>query len=156
MDSYAEKAAGLFPQGYNCAQSVFCAFCDVHGMDPETARRISSSFGGGVGRLREICGAVSGACMVLGMLYGGYDRHDLQAKAAHYVMIQDLAARFRESFGALTCREILGLPPGPSDPVPEPHDPAHMAGRPCPGCIARAAELLEALLREQGALPENK
>ena len=155
MGSFAEKAAGLFPQGYNCAQSVFCAFCGVHGMDLDTARRVSSSFGGGMGRLREVCGALSGAFMVIGMLYGGYDGHDIQAKAEHYRMVQGLAARFRETYGALTCREILHLPPGPSDPVPEPHDPARMAGRPCPGCIARAAELLEELLREQGALPQE-
>ena len=156
METHAEKAKALFLEGYNCAQSVFCAFGDVHGMDPDTARRVSSSLGGGMGRLREVCGALSGAFLVIGMLYGGYPGGDLEAKTRHYTMIQELASRFRESYGTILCRDILGLPPGPSDPRPEPHSPDYLARRPCPGCIARAAALLDEYLAELRAAEDAK
>ncbi len=149
METHAEKAGKLFAAGHNCAQSVFCAFGDVHGLEPELARRISSSFGGGMGRLREVCGALSGIFMVIGVLYGGYDGNDLAAKSRHYAIIQELAGKFRAKYGTLLCRDILGLPEGTSKPEPEPHDPAYLARRPCPGCIACAADILDEFLKEQ-------
>ncbi|MBQ9127074.1 MAG: C_GCAxxG_C_C family protein, partial [Thermoguttaceae bacterium] len=97
----AVKARALFEQGYNCAQAVFLAFLDETGLDEKTAARISSSFGGGMGRLREVCGAVSGMFLVLGTLRGADDPKDSETKTAQYRDIQELARRFRESNGSI-------------------------------------------------------
>ena len=101
--THQEKARQNFLNGYNCAQAVFCAFCDVTGMDEREALRLSSSFGGGMGRLREVCGAVSGMFMAAGLLYGYDDLEDKSLKAAHYARIQDLAARFSSQKKSLIC-----------------------------------------------------
>ena len=107
MSNHRERATALFQEGYNCAQAVFCAFADVTGLDLETSARLASSFGGGLGRLREVCGAVSGAAMVLGMAEGYADPKDAQAKKDHYARVRDFAARFREANGSIVCRELL-------------------------------------------------
>ena len=91
---HAGKAMGLFLDGYNCAQSVFTAFCDLHGMDEKEALRLSSSFGGGMGRMREVCGALSGIFMAAGLLYGYDSPDDKDAKTEHYRRIQELAGAF--------------------------------------------------------------
>lgn len=148
MINHAANAKQMFIDGYNCAQAVFCAFCDVHGMDMDEAARISSSFGGGMGRLREVCGALSGAFMVVGMLYGGYDVKDRAAKTRHYEIIQELAKKFQGEYGTLMCRGILGLPDGPSNPEPEVHTPEYLKTRPCPGCVEYAARILDEFLNE--------
>ena len=150
MTQHGNLAVSNFMGGFNCAQSVFTAFCDVHGLDRDTAARVSSSLGGGVGRLREICGALSGALMVIGCLEGGYDGGDIESKTAHYRDIQEFARRFEKEIGSIICRDILGLPPGPSDPVPEPHSPQYLASRPCPRCVETSARLLDAFLAEKG------
>ena len=100
MNSIREHAMELFKQGYNCSQSVFAAFCEECGMDFETALKLSSSFGGGMGRLREVCGAVSGMFMVAGMKYGYTDPEDSTSKAEHYKRIQELAEQFKEKNGS--------------------------------------------------------
>ena len=107
MPNHAELARDLFIQGYNCAQAVFCAFCDVTGLEIDTAARMASSFGGGLGRLREVCGTVSGAALVLGMTRGYADPGDYAAKKDHYALVQDFARRFREANGSIVCRELL-------------------------------------------------
>lgn len=146
MGFHGQKAKQLFFDGYNCAQSVFCAFCDVHGMSLDEAARLSSSFGGGMGRLREVCGALSGIFMVVGALYGGYEVTDRAAKTRHYTMIQELAAKFRAQYGTLMCHDILELSSWPSDPEPEAHTPEYLATRPCPGCVEYAADILDEFL----------
>ena len=93
--SHEEQAKALFMDGCNCAQAAFCAFCDVTGLEKELAMRLSSSFGGGMGRLREVCGALSGIFMAAGILYGYDDLTDKSLKTDHYERIQELAARFR-------------------------------------------------------------
>ena len=99
------KAADLFLSGSNCAQAIVVAFCDVTGMEESLAAKFSSSFGGGMGRLREVCGAVSGMLMVAGLLYGYEDPgEDDCNKKAHYHMVQYLAGRFREEVGSIVCR----------------------------------------------------
>ena len=102
---HREKAAELFVNGCNCAQAVAVAFCDVTGMDPRAAAKLSSSFGGGMGRMREVCGAVSGMLMVAGLLYGYDDpgENDVNKKA-HYRLVQTLAGQFREEIGSIICR----------------------------------------------------
>ena len=139
--NHAEYAVELFVSGYNCAQAVAVAFCDVTGMDRELTARLSSSFGGGMGRMREVCGAVSGMLMVAGILYG-YDTNDDDVqKKAHYTLVQELAGQFREQAGSIICREILKNPP--SDPVPSPRTEAYYAQRPCVRMVYLAARIME-------------
>ncbi len=104
---HAKRAQELFYAGYNCAQAVFCAFCDETGLDLDTAARLSSSFGGGLGRLRELCGALSGAELALGLLRGYSDVEDPALKSAHYARVRELAERFRAQNGTILCRELL-------------------------------------------------
>ncbi len=146
MDQHAAQARALFRQGYNCAQSVFLAFSDELGLETGWAARMVSSFGAGMGRLREVCGAVSAVFLIAGIAAGYDDPTDGAAKAAHYRRIQALAAQFRERHGTLLCRELLGLPPGPDDPTPSGRTAQYYAARPCEQCIADAAEIAAAFL----------
>ena len=91
---HAEKAAQLFLQGYNCAQAVVCAFCDITELDENTAKCIASSFGGGMGKLRQTCGAVTGAFAVAGLLFGDYDVNDNERKSEHYALVRRIAEEF--------------------------------------------------------------
>ena len=145
--THEEKAKQNFLNGYNCAQAVFCAFCDVTGMEEKEALRLSSSFGGGMGRLREVCGTVSAILMAAGLLYGYRDPKDLAGKRAHYQRVQELAGAFREKNGSIVCRELLGLPAGPNRPEPEERTPNYYKKRPCPDLVQDAADLLEAYMR---------
>ena len=141
-----EKAAELFLQGYNCAQAVAIAFCDMTGLEPKFAAKMASSFGGGMGRMREVCGAVSGMLMVAGLLYG-YDGPDEgEAKMEHYKLVQELAGQFREKAGSIVCREILKNPP--SDPVPSPRTEEYYRQRPCVRMVYTAANILEQYIAE--------
>lgn len=138
---HATKAAELFLQGYNCAQSVAVAFSDVTGLDPDFSARIASSFGGGMGRMREVCGAVSGMLMVLGHLYGYSTPGDIHVKKEHYTHVQELAGKFREQAGSIICREILKNPP--SDPNPSPRTAEYYQKRPCARMVFLAAQILD-------------
>ena len=139
---HSARAAELFCKGYNCAQAVTVAFCDVTGLSEEFSARLASSFGGGMGRMREVCGAVSGMLMVLGALYGYDDPGEKdRAKKAHYAMVQELAGKFRERNGSIICREILKNPP--SDPSPTPRTAEFYKNRPCARLVVCAAELLD-------------
>ena len=136
------KAAELFLSGSNCAQAVVVAFCDVTGLTPEFSAKMASSFGGGMGRLREVCGAVSGMLMVAGLLYGYEDPgEDDVSKKAHYRLVQELAGKFREQAGSIVCREILKNPP--SDPNPTPRTEEFYKKRPCARMVILAAEILD-------------
>lgn len=148
-ESKSHKAIKLFHSGLNCAQATFVAFCEETGMDRETALRISSSFGGGIGRLREVCGAISGIAMAAGMLYGNYDPLDQDAKMRHYAFIQGLAEKFRQENGTLICRELLDLPSGPDHPKPEARTDAYYQNRPCAEYVGCAAAILDAAIRER-------
>ena len=143
---HGERAAELFLQGYNCAQAVTVAFCDVTGLTMDQAAKLSSSFGGGMGRMREVCGAVSGMLLVAGMLYGYETPGDDVSKKQHYTLVQDLAGQFRERVGSIVCREILKNPP--SDPNPTPRTEEFYKKRPCARMVALAAEILDAYIRE--------
>ncbi len=134
-------AAELFMNGYNCAQAVVVAFCDVTGLQKDFAARLASSFGGGMGRMREVCGAVSGVLMVAGLLYGYETPGDDTVKMAHYTLVQELAGKFREQTGSIVCREILKNPP--SDPAPTPRTAEFYQKRPCTRLVLLAARLLD-------------
>ena len=151
MSNHRERATALFQEGYNCAQAVFCAFADVTGLDLETSARLASSFGGGLGRLREVCGAVSGAAMVLGMAEGYADPKDAQAKKDHYARVRDFAARFREANGSIVCRELLaGGDPHAAQPggEPEARPPEFYKKRPCPELVGMAVDILDEMLEK--------
>ena len=135
----AHYAAELFLEGYNCAQAVSIAFCDLTGFSKEQAAKMASAFGGGMGRMREVCGAVTGMYLVLSQLYG-YDQPDDVAKKALYTDVQALAAQFRAQAGSIVCREILKNPP--SDPNPTPRTAAYYAQRPCARMIMIATQIL--------------
>jgi C_GCAxxG_C_C family probable redox protein len=138
------KAAELFLNGYNCAQAVAVAFSDLTGLDEILSARLASSFGGGMGRMREVCGAVSGMLMVAGILYGYDTPGDDIAKKAHYTLVQELAGQFRERNGSIVCREILKNPP--SDPAPSERTAEYYASRPCARMVYSAATILEAYI----------
>jgi len=141
--THAEKAKALFEQGYNCAQAVTLAFADDMELDRETAARISSSFGGGLGRLREVCGCVSGMAFVAGELYGYADPKAVEEKAAHYALIQELAKEFKEKNGSIICRELLAGITDDTAPTPEARTASYYKKRPCARLAADAAEILE-------------
>ena len=144
-----EKAKALFEEGYNCAQAVFCAFADEMGMEVDQAAKLVSTMGGGMGRMREVCGALSGIFLAAGALWGDYDPRDNGAKKEHYARIQALAAAFREENGDILCRNILGLKTaGPDDPTPAARTREYYASRSCGDCVASAVEILERAIAE--------
>lgn len=149
---YEEKARKLFKEGYNCAQAVFMAFSDITGYDGKAAAMLSSSFGGGMGRLREVCGAVSGCFMVLGCVMGYHDPKDLEGKKTHYAVIQEAAESFRRENGSIICRELLGLGTGASDPTPEKRTEEYYKRRPCEEYVAIAAKVTEETLKKHNLL----
>lgn len=146
MINHREKAKENFMSGYNCAQSVFLAFCEETGLDRETAARLSSSFGGGMGRLREVCGAVSGMFMAAGMIKGYDDPKDQEGKKAQYQLVQALAEEFKAKNGSIVCRELLGLAQQTDSPVPSERTEEYYQKRPCAELAADAAEILERML----------
>lgn len=143
-----EKAKALFLEGYNCAQSVFGAFCEDFGLDFETGMKLSSGFGGGIGRLREVCGAVSGMVMVLDMKCGYISPTDNEAKMLHYKRVQDITARFSAQNGSIICRELLGLSDKSSEPVPEVRTNEYYKKRPCKELVEIAANIVDAYIKE--------
>ena len=146
--THSEKATALFMEGYNCAQSVFLAFEDMYELDRKTALRISSGFGGGMGRLREVCGCVSGAFMAAGLLMGYDDVADLEGKKETYSMIQTIANAFRDEQGSIICREILKLRQEKVSPVPSARTEEYYKTRPCASLCGLAAQILDDYLSE--------
>ena len=145
-----EKAEAYFKEGYNCAQSVVLAFSDLLPEEEDTLKKLSSGFGGGFGRLRELCGAVSGMGIVLGYLYGYDDPSDPEAKKAQYARIQECALPFEEKCGSVVCRELLHLKDRHDEPTPDPRTPGYYEKRPCQGFVGEAAEILENYIETHG------
>ena len=148
---YSEIAAHNFLSGYNCAQSVFLSFADRYNISPETALKLSSSFGGGMGRLREVCGAVSAMFMIAGLERGYIEPANLEVKTEHYRLIQELAGEFKKEFGTIICRNLLGLPPGADSPEPSPRTEEYYNSRPCEKFIRYAAKVIEDKLLDEGS-----
>ena len=148
MEDKQQCAKCLFKDGYNCSQAVLGAFAKELGMDTQTAMKLASSFGGGMGRMREVCGAVSGMFMVAGLLKGYDDPKDQQAKKEHYALIQHLAQEFRKENGSIICRELLELPVGPDMPEPEKRTDGYYKKRPCADLCASAAAIAQRELFE--------
>lgn len=146
MSIYSDKAVENFKQGYNCAQSVFLAFAKDFGFDEETALKLSSSFGAGMGRLREVCGAVSSMFAIAGLKAGYISPVDDEEKARHYARIQSLAEEFKSKHESIICRELLGLPEGADDPTPSVRTEQYYQERPCENFIRTAVEIIESQL----------
>ncbi len=150
MGNRVETARKLFQEGYNCSQAVFAAFSDIYGIDPDTALKLSSSFGGGFGRQREVCGAISGMCMIVGLETGTSRKMDDEGKKYNYSIVQQLSGEFKEISGSLICRELLGLDAdGNPDPTPQKRDDKYYNTRPCEQLVMDAAEITERFLLER-------
>ena len=147
MEDKAKKAEELFLSGYNCAQSVFCAFCEDFGIDFEVGLKMTSSMGGGMGRLREVCGAVSAMFMIAGISKGYSEPANDELKAKHYELIQNLASMFKSKYNTIICRELLELPfSGADSPIPSRRTEQYYKERPCEHFIRYAAEIIETQL----------
>lgn len=144
--SRSEQAKAYFLEGYNCAQAVVLAFCDELDMDKETAARMASSFGGGMGRLREVCGSVSGMFLTAGLLCGYSRPGDAEGKKAQYQRVQELARAFQEKNGSIVCRELLNLKQKSDAPTPSARTTEYYKKRPCAELVADAAGILEEML----------
>ena len=143
-------AKKYFEDGYNCAQAVLLAFCEDFGLEKETAIMMSAPFGGGMGRLREVCGTFSGVNMVLGLYEGKYDVKDNQKKSQLYKDVQALAEKFKEDNGSIICRDLLGLRiKGKDNPTPEVRSDSYYKARPCSELCKYAGDLLEKFLEDK-------
>jgi C_GCAxxG_C_C family probable redox protein len=149
-DAKGALARQFFEQGYNCAQSVAGAFAVEMGMPQATVFRLVSGFGGGMGRLREVCGAVTGMFFVLSALYGYEDPKTDEEKKALYARVQTLAQAFAEKNGSIVCRDLLGLKEKKQGPTPEKRTAAYYAKRPCGQLVEQAADLLQDYLANNG------
>ncbi|MGN0903024.1 MAG: C-GCAxxG-C-C family protein [Succinivibrio sp.] len=137
-----------FLKGYNCAQSVVLAYAKDLNLDENMLSQLACSFGGGMGRLREVCGAVSGSFMVLGLLYGYSGPEKGALKKEQYQRVQDLAHKFEEINGSIVCRDLLNLSLKHDAPTPEERTEAYYKKRPCKEIIGCAVELLENFISE--------
>ncbi len=146
-----------FLAGYGCAQAVLLAFSDMTGLDGKTAAAMASSFGGGMGRMREVCGAVSAALMVLGIAEGYTAPHDAEGKSAHYARVRDFAERFKnrcamsDGSASIVCRDLLtgANVPATVGGEAETRNAEYYRKRPCPDLCAMAAEVLQEMLNER-------
>ncbi len=140
---HSQKAAELFCNGCNCSQAVFVAFAEDCGINEKQAMLLSSSFGGGMGRLREVCGAVSGMFMVAGLLRGYTTEDDKSKKDEHYALIQQLAKEFNTVHSTYICRELLGELGKSKSPVSDPRTAEYYKVRPCVKFVLTASEILD-------------
>lgn len=176
MEATREKAIKLFYQGYNCSQAVFGAYAERYGIEKDVAMRLAASFGGGMGRMREVCGALSGALIVIGMETGATEGRDAAGKKANYDMVQKVASIYREKNGSIYCKELLGLVPMPNgkkkttaitqesagelkaaentaseevnftETTPEARTKEYYKKRPCPELIGQVCDILDEVL----------
>jgi len=147
MDHVLE-ARKLFLEGYNCSQAVLGAFSDVTGIDFETSMKLASSFGGGMGRMREVCGSVSAMFMIAGFVCGYTDPEDDKIKAKHYALIQKLAEKFKSQYGTIVCRELLVNIKHDTSNVPTKRDDEFYKKRPCLRFVETAAVIIDGFLKE--------
>ena len=152
IEARAQRALELFKNGYNCSQAVFTACADMYGIeDEQLALRLSASFGGGMGRMRLVCGAASGMFMLAGLHNGSATPHDNNGKMANYAFVQQLAGKFKDTYGSLICAELLGLAPKGSTmeflpaealrPKPAERTPEYYEKRPCSEMVAQAVRI---------------
>lgn len=141
-EEYAQYAKQLFLDGCNCAQAIVLAFKDFTNLSDEFSKKLSSPFGGGMGRMREVCGAVSGMFIVLGIVEGYDDVNDSKKKTELYKKVQQLATAFKDDNGSIICRELLGLSEKSDSYIPSERTKEYYESRPCPDKVASAALIL--------------
>lgn len=146
MINRADRAEALFRQGYNCSQSVFAAFADTVGMSTEEAAAVASPFGAGFGKLREVCGAVSGMTLLAGYLKGYSDPSDYESKKELYKLIQTMCTEFEAEQGTIICRDLLGIRKGEDLAEPSVRTEEYYRSRPCVGACRTAAAIAEKYL----------
>lgn len=147
IENRVEKAKALFKQGFNCSQAVFAACADLYDMDEKTALRVASSFGGGIGRMRQTCGAACGMFLLAGMEKGSAIPGDAEGKKQNYMFVQELAEKFKDENGSLICAELLGIAPKPQEPIPAERTAEYYQKRPCVEMVANAVRIyLESLV----------
>lgn len=140
VEERVNTAKKLFREGYNCTQSVVLAYRDITGMDEKLLATITAPLGGGMGRLREVCGTISGMSVIAGFLKPFFDPHDKDAKRETYTLVQEFAETFRNMNGSIVCRELMHIPVMKESPVPEERTEQYYSRRPCielVGCAAR-------------------
>lgn len=149
VEARVELARKLFNSGYNCSQSVFMAYSDVYGIDKNFAARLAAPLGGGIGRLREVCGAVSGAFLVAGQEFSAENPEDRDAKTKNYAVVQELAEEFKKINGSIICRQLLGLAPDEKEShVPSERTAEYYKRRPCAEYVAIAARVVGEKINE--------
>ena len=142
IEQRVEHARRLFLSGYNCSQSVFIALADLYSIPEQQAARLSASFGGGVGRLREMCGACSAMVLLEGLQSGATDASDAEGKQANYKNVQALVRRFAGENGSYICRELLQLrKDAPTPPVPDARTAEYFRQRPCLRMVESATRI---------------
>ena len=149
MGERAEKARELFYKGYNCTQSVVCAFADLFGMDMETAARFADGLGGGMGRMRLTCGAVSAMSLIAGLKLSSGKPGDLKNRQKVYEAVRKMAGEFEKKNGSIVCRELLtaaAAMPKDESSKPEDRTKEYYKKRPGPGCVYDCAEIIESVL----------
>ncbi len=146
MTERVQKAQDLFMQGYNCSQAVFAAYADLFGIDEKTALKLSSGLGAGCGRQRELCGAVSGAAMIIGLKFGSANSTDRQTKALCYEKVREHSALFKEKNPSIVCRELLGTGNKNESALPEERNSEYYKKRPCVQIVIDSAEALEKII----------
>ena len=145
----AARAKELFLEGYNCSQSVAMAYADITELSAEMIAQIAAPFGGGMGRLREVCGAVSGMTLLAGFISPCSSSSDTAAKKANYALVQHFAEAFRQQNGAIVCRTLLGLDYPKDEPTPSARTPEYYKKRPCADLVYDAALIVGKYLQEK-------
>ena len=141
IEKRVDRAKALFKEGFNCSQAVCAACADLYGLDEQTALRVAASFGGGIGRMRQTCGAACGMFILAGLENGSATPGDAEGKRQNYVLVQDLAAKFKAENGSLICAELLGIAPKPENPTPAERTEAYYQKRPCVEMVANAVRI---------------
>lgn len=146
MDSRVEQAVATFEAGYTCAQSVFATYADLFGMDQETALKLTSPMGGGIGRMREVCGVVSAMALLAGLKEGNTDPSNEEGKERIYLLTRQMAGKFKEKHKTIICRELLGIQEMEESAKPSLRTEEYYSQRPCSGLVATAAGIVEEML----------
>lgn len=148
MQSRVDEAVKTFESGYGCAQAVFSTYADLFGMDKETALRLASPMGGGIGRMREVCGAVSAMALLAGLKDGNTDPSDEDGRERIYLLVREMGDLFRAENGSIICRELLGIKTREQSARPDKRTAEYYDGRPCSRLVASAAKIVEEMLLE--------
>ncbi len=150
IEERAQQARQNFLDGYNCCQAVLMTFADVLEIDKDAAITIASGFGGGMARMREVCGTVSALCMAAGYISPASDPSIKEERTKNYALVQELAGKFKEENGSIVCKELLGLVKSPMQESPEPSDRTaeYYRKRPCPELVACSSRILATKLQQ--------